>query len=231
MNNQKNTDLSLVLDMTWTPTLVSESSKLSDTITSPAFQGKLKKMLSDYDDIEPSYIEEYQSNYVSLADRIKVLEDNFEFGDLWFGYEFIDRESANPVCVCTLYVQTESGFEPWINRMGVASSFNVSTDGALADAEVSSKRRVLAALGMGNDSDADILQSKGSLSIKLLEKELEKMGMSAKSLIKEYRAKTTSRKLTKLSVPIPIDDEFSSVVWGNSGDADSSNLIEYLKSK
>lgn len=223
------TDLSKVISMEWEPTLISNSESLTSIVSSKAFKEKLSKTLSDYEGLEPVYIEEYQSNYVSLADRIKVLEDNFEFGELWFGYEFIDRESINPTCVCTLYVLTDSGYEPWIIRLGIGSTYNVGTDGAIADAEVSAKRRVLAALGMGNDGDAEILESKGSLSIKLLQRELEKCGKSIKSIIKEYKARMASRDLEKLEIATPKDDDFESVEWGSQGEADAKNLLNYLK--
>lgn len=225
------TEISDKIKVDWEPQAIVPEKALADVICSDDFQTRLGNMLDGFQKLEPTYIEAYGQNYVSMAERNQLLESNFDVGTFWFRYDFVNRQANDPVCVCTLYVLTDDGYLPWFNRMGQATSADTGSDGAFADAETSARRRVLIALGMGSEGDLEIKQAQNSGASTAIQGQLDKEGLSIVGFLRQYASDAASLGLPKLVTSLKELSKSSELSWADVSSTDLDNLLSYAKKK
>jgi hypothetical protein len=227
--NKQNCELNAYIDTTWTPSPTSTSEALAETLMNKEFQAKLVKLHDAYKGLTPTYIAEYERCYILMADRLKVLESAFDFGDLWFSYDFINRDVDEPICVGTLLVMTGEGYKPWLSRMGRGNAANPSSDGVFADAETSAKRRLLAALGLGGEGENEIAETSKRNARAALTTKLTSSNDDIGSTIKSYQAHYTRFEgLTPLSPEVGKDKD---PTIGKLSDKDVENLLSFINAR
>ncbi|MAH54646.1 MAG: hypothetical protein CL531_00075 [Aestuariibacter sp.] len=217
------------VDLGWKAAQVDLSPALAETILSEDFQNSLDNMLKDFENLTPTYIESYGRNYISLADRMQLLEKHFPFGKLWFRYDFINRDTGEPVCQASLLVLTSEGYKVWLTRLGMGNSQDPSTDGVAADAETSARRRLLAAIGMGSEGDVETQENGRSQMVSKLSSCQADTGMDVKSLFKSYTTNYVSKNLPAISVDTEkLKFEDGMPPWEKFTDNDLKNLLKYV---
>lgn len=189
----------VLVDFNVSPT--SGKKELADVILSSDFQQRLAAMLSEFDAIAPSGGDDGAPRYVPLTQKSQLLEKHFPLFTLTIGNQFVNIGEPNVICHSTFYVLTDEGYLPWFSRMGMADGDRVSSDGAMADAEISAKRRLFAALGMGADMVEDVgVVSKDSY-VEVVSNYVEASGTKdIDGLISEYRRECGRHGLKPLMV-------------------------------
>jgi hypothetical protein len=225
------TEVSEKINTSWEPQAILPEPALASIIASDDFQQRLSAMLVEFQTLEPVYIEAYGKNYVSMAERNQLLEKHFDLGTFWLRYDFINREAKDPVCVCTLFVLTDEGYFPWFNRMGQATSSDTGSDGALADAETSARRRILIALGMGSEGDLEVQKSQQSGATSAIQNQLDKSGESVLKFLKRYAGDAASLKLPKLKTYFQDSVKDTNFKWADVCESDIESLLQYAKSQ
>lgn len=189
----------VLVDFNVSPT--SGQKELTDVILSNEFQKSLAAMQSEFETIAPSGGGDGAPKYVPLTQKSQLLEKHFPLFTLTIGNRFVNIGEPNVICYSTFYVLTDEGYLPWLSRMGMADGDRISSDGAMADAEISAKRRLFAAIGMGADmvEDVDVV-SKDSY-VEVVSSYVEVSGTKdVDTLVSEYRRECGKLGLKPLSV-------------------------------
>jgi len=231
--NSLNNNLSPFVDTTWEPVEVSTSKELAAEILSDDFQNGLESMINEFESLFPSDHYDNGKGFIPLSKRKEILEKNFAFGTFSISNQFINLFDDAPICVSTIYVLTEKGYEPWFSRMGMGSSTNPSSDGLLADAETSALRRLMAALGMGNESSEEVADSDRLNRVNIISLYLKDNSMSLLKLIENYKSHGSRYSLPELknkSYPSSKSKKEEIEVFDYSfiGDGDLSILVSYI---
>lgn len=189
------------LSTEWAPVLASsEDSELVKTLQSEEFTESHKKMMEAFDRLEPVPIGLDGDAYIPLSEKLRLLEESFPFQTFYFSPQIINMGmSDTPICSTTLLVLTDSGYRPWFSRMGMGDYSIPGTDGLIADAESSAKRRILIALGMGTPGEEKV-GSERSVARDVLERYLNSSGEYLRDIVTAYVGQASSSGDEQLAI-------------------------------
>lgn len=197
-----NTTLENSVVREWVPVETSSSEMLAKEIMSEGFQDSLTGMLDAFDKLVPKEEDLTGRKFISMAQKNKLIEDFFPFGELVFRSQFLSLEDGQEVCYMTLYVLTDGGYEPWFSRLGMANATK-SSDGSIADAETSAKRRLMIALGLGYEGNTEHSELNIDKTVKALEEAVISNGTSLFQIVSEYQKGAHLYNLPSLSGEFP----------------------------
>lgn len=205
----------------------SNSKALADAILHEDFQGSLIAMLQEFEGITPTGGADGSPSYVPLTKKAQLLEKHFPLFTLTIGNRFLNIGDVNTVCYATLYVLTDEGYLPWLSRMGMADCDRISSDGAMADAEISAKRRLFAAIGMGADMIEDVEVVGTDTYIDVVKQHIGRAGVnSIEALISEYRRDAGKYGLKNLAIRNAVNVNMQEL-----SQEDLGNLAAYINKK
>lgn len=174
------------VDSEWKPVQVATTKSLVKEITSKEFQTSLAGMLEDFEKIIPKEYDSSGRSFVPMSEKYRLLETHFPFGAIRIFTQFISHDTSNAICIATIYVLTEEGYEPWFSRMGMGNIEGASTDGALADAETSASRRILIGLGLGYEGVEEIAENNELKNVQGINNFLAENNKSMNALVEDY---------------------------------------------
>lgn len=234
MMNQTANSINVKVDSSWTPVNTSDSKALADEIISEEFQDALSCMLDDFDKLVPTEDTDSGRSFISMAQKNRLIEKHFPFCQLLFRSQFLSIEEGRECCYMTLYVLTEEGYLPWFSRMGMGDHVNPSTDGVMADAETSAKRRLMIALGLGYEGGEESIELDANRTARAIDEHIVKYGTNLYNVVADYSARHRKFNLPKLDGNYPKsekDSEKLNFSIADMGNDDMLLLLSFLKSK
>jgi|AntDeeMinimDraft_5_1070356.scaffolds.fasta_scaffold12816_2 hypothetical protein len=222
-----------IIDTTWSPVLASPKDKeLAAKLSEKNFLESHKKMLSDFEKLEPVALDDMGNTYVPFSEKLRVLEENFDFQTFMFSSQFLNMgATASPICYMTLLVLTDEGFRPWFSRMGMGDQANPGPDGLMADAETSAKRRILIALGMGKPGEEET-SSERSVETGVIERYMSENNTSVADLVAAYGSRAPTDSAGPLDVKMAslkkIKDNGQEPNLSALGDSDIKKIAKFI---
>ncbi len=228
-------DLSPYIDTSWEPTSVSSSKSLAAVIVSDDFQDSLEEMLDEYDSMIPTEHYDDGSAFISLSARRELMERHFPFGTFHISTQFIKLDSDTPICVATLYVLTDDSYEAWFSRMGMGTASSVSSDGLFADAETSALRRILTAIGLGNEGNEESADSDRINRVGIVDAFIESTSQTLIQLVESFKSHGSKYSLGALTGFYPSSkdkkDDRERFGFNSMNDNDLALLVSYVQKK
>lgn len=152
---------------------------------------RIGAMLDEFDDLVPEHYEGYDRPYQPLSKRMDLFEKHIPFGEMLIYTQPLSNHATQGALYsqATLFILTESGYQPLYSRLGEGNVMTSRTDGAIADAETSAIRRILVSLGLSNDGGKEeITVLQDSAERDFITNHLTATGKPLESLIKAYNA-------------------------------------------
>jgi hypothetical protein len=193
MSNE-NINPSLAYDTSWAPEVPSSTLTMSEAMTDEAFDERYQAMLEEYDDLTPELIDGYERPYMHINKTLGLVDKHFGAEQTFsIQYQLVGKTPAgDTIAQGTVYVLTDDGYEPLMSRFGVGKESTENSDGAYAEAELSARRALLAALGLSDSVSEEMEQIVAQEVARSLEVKLNASSIKLSQLISSYNASPES---------------------------------------